>query len=231
MPVTITLADLRARVRFLGDFDNSRFGQPSQSVSDARLDEVINDSLRATYDLFLTYRGEQFVKEQAGSPSTIAGGNAVTLASDFYRLWQVEVQEGSDYYPLRHINLREAWRFQNSSSQPRGLTFRLLANTLVFYTTPTGNYPLRIWYAPAFAALATTISSFDGINGFERLAIARSVLDLKMREGMPAQEWAAKVQQYTDELRAEAGEADRGTPFMLSGMGGSELMLDWESWR
>jgi hypothetical protein len=227
MPVNVTLDTLRKRVRFDADMENSRFGQPSQMLADERLDAIITDALRATYDLFLDKRGEQFITQQVTpAPALTSGSNIVTLSDDFYRLFQVEIQDGGNFYPLRHVNTREVWRFQNSLANPRRFVFRHEANTLRFFPTPSMGYTLRIWYAPVLLAPSVPSSTFDGVQGFERLTIARAVLDLKMREGMPAMEWAQKVAQYTKEVMDDVGDADRGTPFLLSGLGSSSDYSD-----
>ena len=210
MPATFTLAQLRTRVRFLGDFENSRI------ISDARLDEVINGNLRRVWDLLLDHRVTPYVKIQAGNPVTAPGTATVALAADFYRLRQVLISVGGILTPLHEINQAEAWKFQ-TGFQPYGLRYTFRANTLVLYPTPTAVYSLEIQYYPTMVPLALVSDTFDFVNGSDDLLIARCVLDLKMRESMPAQEWEARVQQYTKETIDAVSDVNAGEPFLLSG--------------
>lgn len=223
MAVNVTLDQMRTRVRFLGDFENSRV------ISDARLDEVINANLRKVYDLLLRHRPEPYITEQSGPPVTVANSPNVALASNFYRLREVEVYDGGNYYKLRPVNLSEAWRFNAPAAAPRGFRYRVQGANLVLVPTPTAVYTLRVYYFPAFTALASGSSAFDGVNGHEDLVIARSVVDLKMRESMPAGEWSQRVLALTKEVMEAAGEVDSGDPFWLSGTGpeGIEEDLWW----
>lgn len=213
MSVTVTLSTLRARTRFLGDFENSRV------ISDVRLDEVLNANLRKVWDLLLRHRPDPYITEQSGPPATVANVATVALAANFYRLREVEVLDGGDYYKLRPVNVGEAWRFSTASAAPRGLRYRPQGANLVLVPTPPAVYTLRIYYFPAFTALVNPGDTFDGVNGYEDLVIARSIVDLKMRESMPAGEWSQRVVDLTREIMEAASDLDAGEPFYLSGTG------------
>lgn len=207
MAVSVTLDTLRNRVRFLGDFENSRI------VTDERLDEIINANVRKVWDLLLRHRPEQYITEQSGNPATAANDATVTLAADFYRLRKVEWLDGSRYRRLRPINVSVAHRWSTAGS-PCG--YRIQGNELVIVPTPNAVYSLRIYYLPAFAALVEDDDEFDGINGYEDLVIALSIVDLKLRESMPFGEWMGRAEKLTREL-IDAAELDAGEPFLLSG--------------
>lgn len=236
MASVITLDELRARVRFLGDFQNSRLGQTSLAEGEARLLEVINANIRKVWDLLLRFRPDAYVVRQGNNPATTANLATVALAADFYRLRQVEISDGGTWHRLRPVNLSEGWRYQRASSAPTNLRYRVEGSNLVLAPTPTAVHSLRIFYLPAFEALRDPdpedeedegVTEFDGINGYEDLVIARCIVDLKMREGMAAGEWMTRVEQLTREVQEAAGDLDAGEPFYLSG--GADI--DDEVWR
>lgn len=213
MSVTVTLAQLRTRVRFEGDFENSRV------ISDARLDEVINAAIRKVWDLLLRHRPDPYITEQAGPPATVANVATVALAANFYRLRQVEILDSGEYSKLRPVNVSEAYRFGRSSAAPRGFRYRLQGANLVLVPTPTAVHTLKIYYLPAFTALVLAADTFDGINGYEDLVIARSICTLKRRECQPMGEFAQQVVDLTREIVEAASDLDAGEPFYLSGTG------------
>jgi hypothetical protein len=213
MPANVTLSQLRTRTRFLSGLENSR------SVSDARLNEVINASIRKVWDLLLRHRPDPYTTEQTPAPVTVANQASVALAANFYRLREVEVLDSGNYFRMRPINVSEAWRFENSTSQPRALRYRVQSNSLVIVPTPSAAYTLRVYYYPSFTALALDTDTFDGVNGYEDLVIARSIVDIKLRDSMPFGDWQSRVEVLQREIMEASADVDAGQPFFLSGTG------------
>lgn len=220
MTVNVTLLTLRTRTRFLGDFENSRV------ISDTRLNEVINANIRKVWDLLLRHRPEPYITEQSGPPVTVANTATVALASNFYRLRGVQVLDGGNYFKLQPVNVSEAWRFNTAAAAPRGFRYRIQGANLVLVPTPTAVYTLRVYYFPAFTALSADIDTFDGVNGYEDLVIARSIVDLKLRESMPAGEWSQRALELGREVTEAASDLDAGEPFYLSGTGAEGIDED-----
>lgn len=213
MPATQTLAQLRTRIRFDGDFENSRV------ISDARLLEVINASAREVWDWYAEKRRDLLITEQSGPPAMVPNTATVALASNLYRLEQVEILDGGQYYRVHPVNVHEAWRFNTSWASPRGFRYRVQANNLVFVPTPKAAYTLRVYYIPTLTALSADGDTFDGINGFEDLLIVRSILRLLRREKMPTAEFVAEAERVERRVMAAAEQLDVGQPFFLSGTG------------
>lgn len=223
MPATVTLTQLRTRVRFMGDFENSRI------ISDARIDEIINVNLRRIWDLLLDHRVTPYVKLQTGSPATVANTATVALANDFYRLHQVLINVSGLYTPLHEVNLLEAWRYQQGL-QPYGLRYTVRDNNLVFFPTPTAVYPLQIQYYPTMTALSSGSDTFNFVSGSDDLLVTRCVYDLKMREQMPAAEWLQRADMRQQELIDSISELNAGEPFLLSGGVDTYYGDGWGAW-
>lgn len=220
MADNVTLSALRDEVRFLGDFENSRV------VTDTRLNARINNAIKGLWDLLLLHRADAYVKEQNPAPTSTPGSNILALPADFYRLRCVEVLVGSDYFPVRTHNLRDAWRIERrGAGQPRGLRYRIQGATLRLAPTPTQVYTFRVHYLPVFADLVADGDTFDGINGYDDLVVWSVIADLKRREGTNPAEAEGKVAALTKPIITAMTDID-AEPFSLAG--GRDLVDDFE---
>lgn len=215
MAKTVTLLELRTRVRFEGDFENSI------PIDDDRLNEVINSQIDTLWNLLLRYRGDAYAKEQSPAPTTTIGSEVVTLAADFYKLQQVEILDGGNYVRLKPHSPLDRGALSATSLTPRRLRYRFQAAAagngpvLRLVPQPTAVWTLRVTYMPSATELVADGDTFDGVAGFEDMVIALSVAKLKMRESMPSGEWQALVNKLTSDITADAGGIDDGTPFTL----------------
>lgn len=208
MPKTVTLATMRATVRFRGDFDNSRV------MSDARIDEAINDGTAAVWDVLLRARPDYYVTTQ--TPTTTPGTATVALATDFYRLRKVELLLGSDYHRLMPVDLTATNRFAATGEPCR---YRLQGSTLVLVPTPAAAYSLRIYYLPYYPTLDDDADTFDGISGYEELITLEACYRLKMREGMPVEELLREIGRQQQGIREAASDWDATEPTYLNPTG------------
>lgn len=217
MPKNVTLAELRAAVRFRGDFDNSR------AITDANLNLVINDGVAEAWDILLAARPDYYTTST--STTYAANASSVTLPTTFYQLRKVEYLDGTDYVRLAPVELTAQHRFGGAAGVPS--RYRLQGSTLVLVPTPSKAYTLRIWYLPYATTLANDSDTFDGINGYEELAIACAVYRLKLREGLPVEEWLREVNRQTAAIRAAAANHDASEPIPLNPDGRAPDGADW----
>lgn len=211
MPKTVTFAELKTRVRFLGDFENSRV------ISDARLGEVVNASVESLWDLLLRHRPDAYVVEAALVP-TVPGSNSIALPASFYRLRLVEVQDGTKYRRLHPHNLSEAWRIEgDGTSSPRRMRYRIQGGVLRLAPTPTAVFQIRVHYLPVATTLVADGDTLDSVNGYEDLIIADAIVQLKLRESMPFGEWEARADKLRAEIIEASSDLDAGEAFLLSG--------------
>jgi hypothetical protein len=221
VPKVSTLAELRARVAFEGDFPNSSKFTP------AILTAKVNEGIEETWGVLTDARPDYYTQEQTPAPVTVAGVDQVVLPLDLLHLRKVELMDGDRAYKLMTVNLAEAHRVRRGSARP--VRYRIQGTNLKLYPTPEAAYTLRIYYIPAFTNLVETDDFFDGINGFEDHAVALAIYRLKLREQMPVGEWLGEVQRLERKMRGDA-KLDVGEPYYLSGGGrrvgsGSD---DWE---
>ena len=216
MAKNVTLASLISTVRFQGDFENSRV------MSDAQITAAINSAGSELWDLLLDCRPDQYIS--TSSTTTTPGSEIVSLPVDFYRLRMVEVQDGSFWRTLRPHNLSEAWRYQIAGSSPSRLTYRIQSNTLRVVPTPTVAWSIRISYFMPFTDLALSGDTFDAVNDYDDLIVARVIAKLRGgREGMDSAWWDAEAARLERDVRNVAGDVDAGEPFALSGQRGDSF--------
>ena len=208
-----TLTQLIDRIRFQGDFENSRV------MSDARITEVINASIEGLWDLMLDARPDNYISRIV--TSTGAGVETLALPSDFYRLCQIEINDGSRWLVMRPHNLSEAWRYQNAPATAARITYRIQGGVIYFAPIPTASYQLRVYYFPPASDLVAGSDTLDGVNGYDDLVIAQTVAKLRGgREGMDSSWWDREAARMESDIRKHASPLDVGEPFALSGQAG-----------
>lgn len=213
MAKTVTLTQLIDRIRFQGDFENSRV------MSDARITEVINAAIKGIWDLLLETRPDNYITTT--TLTTTAGNDSVTLPTDFFKLRLVEVYDGACYRPLRPHNVSEAWRYQLMTPTASRLTYRIETGTLRIMPVPTQVWTLRVKYFKPATDLVSGSDTFDGVNGYEDLVIAQTIAKLRGgREGMDSSWWDKEAARMISDVRNSAAPLDVGEPFALSGRSG-----------
>lgn len=153
---TFTIDQLVARAQQITDIEND------QHLSSAELFSIANSAIAETWDAIIAAGlGEKYVKK--ATFNTVAGQLAYplfTIASDFYRISQVYVDEGSGQIrPITNLNPVEVQTFRP-------------VNSVV---------PMILYYIP-YSPVLTTGQMFDGINGWEEHTIMTMACAIKLKK-------------------------------------------------
>lgn len=226
MASNITLAALRSKIQFEGDFGNSRV------FTAVRIDVMINAKVKEFWDLLLDGRPESLVK--TASLSTAAASDSVAFPTDFYRLRLVEILDGAVYMPLRPHDIGEAWRYQLGNASPRNFTYRIEPGALNPFSlglrlapTPQAIYTVRVKYFTPATTLTADGDLLDTVNGYDELVKARVIATLKGgREGSDSSWWDREADRQEARIRAFASPLDVGEPMSLSGQAGGSAYGD-----
>lgn len=184
MGVSVTLAELRLRSRQRSNMVGSTF------VGDTELDSLINGHLQSLYDKLVTAYGDDYFCQSVDF-STVAGTDSYDLvalgASKFLKIRGVDFVAASDYVrQIKKFNFEDRNKWVGSSAWSRTnwkeLRYRLIGQNLVFRPTPNGIYTVRLWYVPAFTKLVDVTNLFDGINGWEQIAILKTAKAMLEKE-------------------------------------------------
>lgn len=154
MARTVTLLDLRTRVRQRADAEND------PHVTDTEIDGLINNAHTAFYDLLIGSAPPDYFRTSY-SFSTASGTVAYNLPSDFYKLRQLYVIDQTGIYrPLEQVD--EVARYS--------------------YRAPNATCSMRLDYVPVPTDLADDTDELDGINGWDEFIVLTAAIDIKNKK-------------------------------------------------
>lgn len=184
MARTVTLLQLRTDARLYAD---ERPGGASTFITDTEANRLVNLALTELYDLLVEARGQEYYETVSTSTSTVAGTATISLPSDFYQLLGVHLQWATnDLEPvqdLEHIQDRHWLVNLGTWSKYAPKAYRLRGASLEFFPTPTSVVTVALRYIPAFTDLAADGSTFDGVNGWEKLVALRAAIEMRVIAG------------------------------------------------
>lgn len=207
MARTSTLSQLIAEVRNRGEFLIEYF-------SDEELAGYINESIAELYDLIVSVCQDYYLS--SASISVVAGTQAYSLPSDFYKLLGLDyVRSNSERVTLR----RYMWAERNdraamSLSAPEGTRYRVMGSSLYLEPSPSWAGTLTLWYIPAPARLTIGTDTFDGISGWQEYVVLDACIKCAAKEESDTQVYMQQKSVLTQRVITmasdrDAGEADR----------------------
>lgn len=210
MARTVTLAQLRERVRRRADMVNSTF------VSDDEINQYVNDAIAELYDLLMQKFGEDYYTIVTADQNFTANQLTYTLPNNFLKIVGVDIKvQGNNYVTIKPFMFAE--RNQYNTLLTRGVLayestrYRLVGNDIIFTQTPAGQGQYRIWYIPYQPVLENDSDTFDGFNGWEKWVEIAAAMECMMKEESdtrPLQEELARMN-----LRIERASANRDAGF------------------
>lgn len=181
---TFTIDQIITRIQQLCDIEND------SHISSTELFGIANSAIAETWDLICNCgRGEKYIKNV--NFSSVANQRSYSLsgiASDFYRLKQLYVQEGQQgqLRPLIELNPAEL--------QP--------------YVPTPQVATLTMYYLPISPVL-TTGQTFDGINGWEEHTIMTGCCAVKFKKEDSYGQFSQRKEELERRIKA-MGDVDQG---------------------
>lgn len=195
----ITLATLRTRIRALGDYENST------KVTAAFLDPIINEAIGDYCDL-LDERWEGY-RDKTGTVPTVANTATIALPADFLKARAVDVLDGTRYIPLRRLQLKDVYAYDDQRERPIG--YLHVGANLELFPTPNAVYTIRLRYVPSATVLVADGDSIDIPNGWEGFVIYTALAKVDDKEERDLSQRLAMIDRYR--ARIERAAADRNT--------------------
>lgn len=216
-----TLVNLRTDVRQRANLENSTF------VTDAELNEYINQSIAELYDLLVQAQGHDYYLTSY-TFNTADGTTDYTLPADFYQVISVR---GS----IRGANITfEPWQdWHRTLLEPipgyRGVptSFRVRQGNITILPTPNGVYPVTMEYLPCSARLANDSDTWDGYNGWEEYAIWRAVSYCQAKERTDPGFAMAQIAKLEDRIRRLAGNRNQFGPDKIRDVEAEHPLYPW----
>jgi hypothetical protein len=178
--MTTTLLQLRTDARQLADRENSQF------VTDAELTNYVNSAIAELQDLLIASYGNDYYVSSTDI-TTVNGTDTYALPASFYKLLGVDVKfNTSNWFTIRPFNFNERNRNADivSWGQLTGPTirYRLQGSNIKFSPTPSGAYPVRLWFVPLAVKLVADGDIFDDLNQYSDFIIYDAAMKMLMKE-------------------------------------------------
>lgn len=218
MARTLTLLELRTQVRQRGDYENS------DVFTDAILTAWVNDAIAEVYQLLV--QSDQLYYTIDTTLTATPGSDSIPLPADFYKLDGLDLRLGSSQFvPLPAHSIAERNAYGQRTGRP--VSYRVQANQIRLMPIPSSAETLRLAYTPCAAKLVSDSDTFDGINGWEHLLIAKVLLLCDEREERPLGDRMARIQALEAEVRTAADARNTSEPVYLDGGAGRMGGTSW----
>ncbi|MFA6167019.1 MAG: hypothetical protein WC700_10400 [Gemmatimonadaceae bacterium] len=228
MAASVTLASMLARARRLAQMEGG-----TTFVTDAEVEQWLNDGLRELYDLLIAARGEDYYA--VNSPiyySALTNGWA--LPATFFRSLEVVLYDGSTYFSAPRAELADVARALNiteagGASSLADCSYRLTETEIELHPVPAAKTStvVHLYYLPAMTTVGSG-GSFDGLDGWEEYAVLSAAIRMLKKEGTLDIAQAFEVERARIEQRIGrlASTRDAGRPKRIS-----DTRRDWAGRR
>lgn len=176
---TVTLAQLKTRVRQRSDMENSGF------ISDSELVSYINASVAELYDLLVSKYGDDYFVASPFSITTTSNQDTYALPTDMYKLLGVDLQldTSGNWVSLKRFefaerNIPQIWDVKFVDF----IRYRLFGSNLKLSPVPQANQSLRLWYIPLPTALSADGDTLNGFNGYEEYVVIDAAIKMLNKE-------------------------------------------------
>lgn len=230
MPGTVTIADMRTRVRRRADMENSSF------VSDTELDEYIEGSYGELVDLILEHGGGDFMAASTPANPTVAGTDSYSIYSNvgdltealIYRVLGVEVQFNGKWRRIgRFMHWQRVSREdQNGWASQHSVKYSINwlpgpgenAN-IQFEPTPQAVHQFRVIYIPYPADWSTGgFTTFQGFTGWDEYIVIDAAMKCLEKEESDIQALLLRKQLMTQRIRQAVSNMNFGEGYSLRDM-------------
>lgn len=221
MASNVTFLHMKKRALRLADMENTTFiSQTADADGFVELDDIVNQAIRWTYNELVQAYGDDFYEASTDQAST-QDQEDYSLPADFYKLIAIYYGEGAspDYwYPMRRFHPKTDMNRQRHNV--RRYRYRIIGSNLRISPPPAANVTFRIHYVPTFTELSADGDTFDGINGFEDLAIVEAAIRMRMKEQNEHGDLLAERDRKLVEMRNAAANRDASEPEQIEDVEG-----------
>lgn len=206
---SVTLLQFRDRVRKRADIEGSLTRFP-----DVELNDYINNSIRALYDLLAQKFGNDYYYKELQF-TLLTGTDVYALPSDFFKMLGVDLLISSPRwatikpFTFSERNFYSNVIIRNSLGIPP-MRYRLMGNNIVFRPIPNSGFTVRICYVPLPTDLSADGDTFDGIDGWEEYAILDSAIKCAIKDEQDISQLMALKQEIKQRIEEAAENRDAG---------------------
>lgn len=203
---TLTLATLIARVRQLGDYENSTV------FTSAVITPWVNEAIGEYCDLL----DEHFdgYRDTSGVANTIANVATVALPADFLKARAIDLLYSGSYTRLRRFQ-PGAQTLGYDATKGRPVGYLHVGTNLELFPTPDAVYTVRLRYVPSAPVLVADGDSIDVPNGWEAMIVHSALLRCDQREERPTSERLAAIDRARARIMRAADNRNVAEPVYI----------------
>jgi hypothetical protein len=182
-------------------------------ITPAQALRFVNLAASEFYDLLVAARGHEYYISEQTIP-IISGTSRYALPSDHYETVSITLAWGTDQ--VEEVNdyssVRDRWQFLNGLqwSQWADKGFRLRGGFIEFLPVPRSNVTATHQYIPCMPDMTIGGTSFDGVNGWERLVSLKAASDMLTASRKESADvdakWGREYQRIQEMADARAAE-------------------------
>lgn len=212
MARTVTGTELISRIRFSGDYDNSRI------YTDARLLTELNRAIGELWVLLTQCWDDRYTTRAVLSIS--ADAESVALPARFWKLRKVTewtAASSTEGNIIRRAEM-EIWhdlRATGSHGSPR--RYLVMGDDIHIKPVLSSASDIRVWYIPAALEMASASETIDGYSGYEELLVQLVLYRLDLREGKPTGDRFNEIARLKADIKTAASARDANEPVYLEG--------------
>lgn len=213
MSDTITLAQLRTKVRERADQVNSLF------ITDTELNGYIDLSYAAFYDLLIEEENYYFGTTANIAASAVSNAT-ITLPSTFYRLVGIDdVTDSSRPLTVRKFNFAERNDFDEgyvTLSNYSDVFYQLYGSTILLTPPTLAVKPYKLWFIPHRTVLSADGDTVDSVNGWIEWVIDDAAIKCVIKEEGDIKALLTAKQEVYERITKAKGKRDSVGPSKIA---------------
>lgn len=214
MPSLVLRSDLMSRARSRANVESSTF------VSDAEVQELIENGIDEFYDLILEHMGADTFVTGPVTITAVANQSLYTLPVDFYRVTMIEENSRSQWRAMKSFNWVDTARLQNFQGGFPVYRYRVMGKqwdgavdpsvSIMVLPVPQGPFSFQLYYVPAIQhiSLGGGPVKYDSMNGWTEWAVLTAAIKMLTKEESDASALEAERAQIRDRIVALAAGRD-----------------------
>ena len=202
-----TLAQLRDAARKRADIEGS------QHITDAELNESINESIAALHALCVEACEDDF----AITASITTTPNVATYTVTLYKVRSVQIVDQGYVRELDRFMLSDLPRLTNSVYGGTGapMMYRMIGGKIHFAPTPQAAYSVTVYGVAASADLASDVAELDGRDGWEEWVVLDAAIKCGLKEEQDVRDLVAERNVVLGRILSQMRSLDQGRPPMV----------------
>ena len=216
MASTKTLAQMRAAILRKGDWVGSR------KVTSAVVDAELNSALRELWNMMIERWADYYLTRT--NIAATAAAETIALPATFYKFRKLELlvsgavdTAAARYYRCKPVDLEASHRYVYGAT--RRYRYRLAQGVIYLAPFTQQAETFRLHHIPCMVELVADGDTFDGVNGYEVIAEAIAVRNIRDSLDLPTRSSEDEITKLSMMIRTAGADRDASEPMYLDPRG------------